>query len=132
MAAPHTHGHAVGLYPVSLTVGTHAPGAPTLSLHLLVYAPAGTITGSGEITQAIAPPDSKIPVTKIHGKLVHVGGRMLVHLEGTGIHTFPPPAIGTAEGPVDIHMSLDDKWEGHATYMYFGHDVKDVPVKPTH
>jgi Domain of unknown function (DUF1842) len=102
-----------------------------LSLHLLVYAPAGTITGSGEITQAILH-DSTIPVTKLHGKLAHVAGRIQVHLEGTEIHTFPPPAIGTAEGPVDIHMSVDDKWEGHASYTYFGHDVKDVPVKPMH
>jgi hypothetical protein len=121
----------VGLYPVSLTIGTHAPGAPTLALNLLVFAPAGTITGSGEITQAL-PKASAIPVTKITGKLVHIHGRIQVHLEGTGIYTFPPPAIGTAEGPVDIHMSLDDKWDGHATYSYFGHDVQDVPVKPTH
>jgi hypothetical protein len=112
-------------------VRTHAPGAPTLTLHLLVYAPAGTITGSGEITQALAH-GSAIPVTKITGKLAHIQGKLNVHLEGTGIHTFPPPAIGTAEGPVEIHLLVDDKWVGHGSYKYFGHDVNDVPVKVSH
>lgn len=130
MATPHSP--IVGLYPVSLTVGTHAPGAPTLSLHLLVYSPAGTINGAGEITQAILGPDSRIPVSKIHGKLVHVGPHIVANLEGTGSHTFPPPAIGTAEGPVEIHLVVNDKWEGHGSYTYFGHDVNDVPVEPTH
>jgi Domain of unknown function (DUF1842) len=129
--AATTTGPIVGLYPVSLTIGTHAPGAPTLALNLLVYAPAGTITGSGEITQALQHA-SAIPVTKITGKLAHVQGKMQVHLEGTGSYTFPPPAIGTAEGPVEIHMLVDDQWAGHATYTYFGHDVNDVPVKVTH
>jgi len=95
------HGPVVGLYPVSLTIGTLAPGAPTLSLNLLVYAPAGTITGSGQITQAL-PEASAIPVKGITGKMAHILGKILVHLDGTGIYTFPPPAIGTAEGPVEI------------------------------
>ena len=113
MAPPQTP--IVGRYPVSLTVGTHSPGAQPCPSTCSFTRPPGQLPDRKR---------SKIPVTKIHGKLVHVGPHIVVNLEGTGIHTFPPPAIGTAEGPVEIHLVVYDK--------YFGPGVKDVPVKPTH
>ena len=93
---------------MSLTIGTHRPwrsdpGVSTYSdMHPLEQLP------DQERSTPSPQHASAIPVTKITGKLAHVQGKMQVHLEGTGSYTFPPPAIGTAEGPVEIHMLVDD------------------------
>jgi hypothetical protein len=45
-----------GLFPVSYQIGGNMPGAQRFIVHFLVYTPDKTITGAGEITQAVNPP----------------------------------------------------------------------------
>ena len=46
----------VGLFPVSYRIGTGAPGAQSLALHLLVSTPDTKVNGTAAITQATNPP----------------------------------------------------------------------------
>ncbi|AZD21424.1 MULTISPECIES: DUF1842 domain-containing protein [Pseudomonas] len=46
----------VGLFPLSYRIGNPTPGAPSLTLDLLVYTPEQTVRGTSVVTQATNPP----------------------------------------------------------------------------
>ncbi|AMS13074.1 MULTISPECIES: DUF1842 domain-containing protein [Pseudomonas] len=46
----------LGLFPLSYRIGTSIPGAPSLTLDLLVYTPEQSVRGTSLVTQAVNPP----------------------------------------------------------------------------
>lgn len=124
-----------GLYLVKPLAGNEGmPGAPLLHLELAVYAPTGQITGRGEITQAIAGPESDLRIHGITGQIHSLGlgeARRVVALRGEYEVPFPPPAIGESRKPFSAVLVIgEDDWNGKGSFTYGDHKVDDVPVKP--
>ena len=123
----------VGLYPVTLRVGHgDMPGAPTLTLRLLVNAPNGTVSGSGTVTQALPPPYGQTHIPQITGGIFHGGlgqDQLFVHLTGQYAVSVPPPAIGTYLAHFSAAFAVDRGWNGRGSYEYGGHFVIDCKVE---
>ena len=119
-----------GLFPACLEIGGAKPGAPLFRVSLLVNMPAETVTGSGQITQAVSPPlDIRIElkgnliIATVMGPVVHY----IVDAIGS------PPVIGWSPSPpanVHLKMVLEGDWKkGVADYTYDGGRVKKAPVR---
>jgi len=122
----------VGLYQVALRV-SHGdmPGAPTLTLNLLVNAPTGAVSGNALITQALPPPYGQIAIPQVTGGIYHTGfgkDTLLVHLTGQYVVSFPPPAIGSYLAHFSAALAVDASWSGKGSYEYGGHVVTDCTV----
>lgn len=123
----------IGLYPVSLRV-SHGdmPGAPTLTLNLLVNAPTGAVSGNAMITQALPPPYGQINIPQVTGGTYHTGfgeDTMLVHLTGQYVVSVPPPAIGSYLAHFSAALAVDRAWTGKGSYEYGGHVITDCTVE---
>lgn len=128
-----------GLFHVAYEISAGMPGAATLRLDLVVYTPARSVHGSGEVSQPISPPLDTHSVVRGDYTSLPVGpeGGVFVTLTGYPDVKWPPYG-GT--GPVlmpDLHvrMTLDPTWQsGTASFDYllpdgqWGH-VDNVPVK---
>lgn len=124
--------HPIGYYIVKLrgTFGTVMPGAPTLELSLGVNVANGAVTGTAEISQAIAPPNGNLHFP-VQGHLFNPGiahGLKLLVLEGQYVVSFPPPAIGSYLAHFNGAFILDDHWAGEGSYSYGNHRVGPVHV----
>lgn len=129
----------VGLFPVSYEIGTGKPGAPRLSLHLLVYTPGKTVTGAGLLTQAINPPLEE--AVSVHGDFTYMtvmpkNTHILVTATGVPLVKWPPHGgIGPVLQPVlHLRMVLENDWKsGTANFSYFAnghwHEVEGATVK---
>lgn len=123
----------VGLFPVSLDVGTHKPGAQQLQLDLLVNTPRRVLTGAATLTQAINPPlDLHVQVAGDYtylGLIPPTDARILLTLQGRKAGQGPTaPIIFKAQ------LVLEPNWQvGVASYSYEvngqWHSVEQVPVK---
>ncbi len=125
MSQPKTD--EIGLYLVKGTAGGGRPGAPTLRFSLTVNAVTGAITGQGVITQALKPPSDKIPIVNIVGHVQSsaVGEyTKLFYLEGHGVESLPPPAIGTLTPPFTAQFAVNDGWNGKGGWT-LGRDAVD-------
>ena len=129
----------VGLFVASYDVTTGVPGAPTLHLRLMVYAPERTVTGYGGITQAVEDPPAW--ATRLDGDFTYLtvmgpGSHILVTLTGYPPVLMPP---GTGAGPAllpncGVRLLLDESWQsGVGSFWYVDgngvrHDVDDARV----
>lgn len=125
----------IGSYLVNGTVGNVGmPGAPIMHFSLIVVPAANTVSGTVEITQAIAPPNGDIIIKNVKGSIRATGyGNVtkVVALEGQYVQSVPPPAIGSYLADFSAHMAIDDNWDGKGGFSYGNHDVENVPVKKT-
>jgi hypothetical protein len=113
------------------SIGTHAPGAPTLQALLTVPPKSSIVSGHGKLTQATNPPLNI--ASNFHG-VVHALGvgpaKQVFAVQGSPI---PPGLIGT---PVitNLFIVLDGIWgnKGTASYSYWigskFEEISDVPV----
>ena len=138
VATPTDTEQLAGLFPVTYQVGTELPGAPVLTLHLLVSTPDERITGFARLTQATNPPldvSSKLDGEFTYMTVMPDATHILVVL--TGWPVLIPP--GGGPGPVvqpdlQVRMVLASDWSsGTTTYRYADSDgqwtsVSDVPV----
>ena len=123
----------IGLYQVSLRVGHgDMPGAPLLTLNLLVNAPTGAVSGNAMITQALPPPNGMTHIPHVTGQILHTGlgqDTRLVHLVGQYVVSVPPPAIGSYLAHFSAALAVDAAWVGRGSYEYNGHVVSDCTVE---
>jgi len=122
----------VGLYEVCVEVGNGMAGAPVLHLDLLVSAPNGTVTGHGNITQAVTPPGGNYPVVNLRGIIHHTGfgtDHLLVALTGEYLYNLPPPAIGTVQHPFAAALNVGKDWNGSGGFTFGGHWISNCKVK---
>lgn len=123
----------VGAYLVNGTAGNVGlPGAPIMHFSLVVVPGANSVSGTVEITQAIAPPNGDIVIKNVTGTIRSTGyGQVtqVVALEGEYIVSFPPPAIGSYLAKFSAHMAIDNNWTGKGGFTYGTNDVENVPVK---
>jgi hypothetical protein len=121
-----------GAYLVTGTVGNVGmPGAPIMHFSLVVVPGANTVSGTVEITQALASPNGVIVVKNVTGQIRPTGFgsvTQVVALEGEYIQSFPPPAIGSYLAKFTAHMAIDNSWKGTGGFTYENHDVNNVPV----
>jgi hypothetical protein len=114
-----------GLYQVDLTLNDGLQGAPTLALNLLVNAATGAVTGSGRISQALAPPFGNLAIPSISGQLEATGlprAEKLLRVIGRyGIPFGPPPMIGHIEALMTMACAVDLQWNGKGSFSYGPH-----------
>jgi hypothetical protein len=119
---------------ITLTAGNQGmPGAPILTMALLIDGADGTVQGKGEISQAVAPPYGELPVSNITGQIRAMGfgpATMSLALKGTIFTPLKPPAIGTVEIPFSAFFVTDNDWMGRGYFNYPPNDVTDVPIAP--
>lgn len=119
---------------ITLTAGSQGlPGAPILTMALMIDGVDGTVQGKGEIIQALAPPYGELPVSNITGQIRAMGfghATMSLALKGTIITSLKPPAIGTVEIPFSAFFVTDNDWVGRGYFNYPPNDVTDVPIVP--
>jgi len=119
---------------ITLTAGNQGmPGAPILTMALLIDGADGTVQGKGEITQAVAPPYGELRVSNITGQVRSMGfgpATQALALNGTIFTTLKPPAIGTMEIPFSAFFVTDNDWVGNGYFNYPPNDVTDVPIAP--
>ena len=123
----------IGAYLVTGTVGNVGmPGAPIMHFSLVVVPGAHTVSGTVEITQALASPNGVIVVKNVTGQIRPTGFgtvTQVVSLEGEYVQSFPPPAIGSYLAKFTANMAIDNNWNGTGGFTYENHDVNNVPVK---
>ncbi len=130
------------LFISSYSIGTGAPGAPTLKAELSVNTVHETVTGIGTLTQAVNPPEELRSYLQGDYSYMTVMGqptRIQVRLTGTPSSKKSPSkdAFQTEEN-IEVVMVLDEGWKsGTANYKYRDargavKEVKDVPVKQLH
>jgi hypothetical protein len=115
------------------TIGTPQPGAKLLQAILTVPPNSSTVTGHGNLTQAINPPPD---ANTAFSGVVHVVGlppgqpKQIYALHGVPV----PPAL-LKSYIMHLVIWLDGVWgtKGTATYTYIDtqhhiHEVKDAPV----
>ncbi|MBB6582137.1 DUF1842 domain-containing protein [Ralstonia solanacearum] len=124
--------NAVGLFPVRFVIGTGLPGAPTLTLNLLVDTPRRRVVGNATITQAVSPPlDLHVDVW---GSFTYMAvmppgkTRILVTLQGNS-----GGPTSNAMTTFRLHLVLNADWQaGIASYSYWvdgqWHEVESVPA----
>ncbi len=108
------------------------PGAPVAHFSLVVVPSTNSVSGTVEITQAIAGPESNVVVSNVKGQIRATGyGKVtkVVSLEGEYLVSVPPPAIGSYLSKFTAHMAIDNNWNGQGGFSYGNNDVEDVPVK---
>lgn len=124
----------IGAYLSKGTIGNvGVPGAPILHYSLVVVPGANSVSGTVEITQAIAGPTSSIVFPNVTGSIRKTGyGKVtqIVALEGETVVSVPPPAIGSYLMKLSAHMAIDDSWHGTGGFTYGNHSVENVPVTP--
>ena len=112
----------IGIYPVDLVISDSLIGSPTLYLNLLIDAPTGSITGSGRLTQALAPPWGDLPIASVSGQVEETGfpsAEKLVRITGRyGIPFGPPPLIGHIEATVAMACAVNSEWSGKGSFDY--------------
>ena len=109
-------------------VGT--PGAPIATFSLVVVPSQNSVSGTVVITQAVNGPDSHI-VVQVKGKIYATGfGKYTkaVSLQGQYVQSFPPPAIGSFLADFDAHFAVDNEWNGTGGFLYWRHNIENVPV----
>ncbi|OLF54371.1 DUF1842 domain-containing protein [Pseudomonas chlororaphis] len=124
---------AVGLFPLSYRIGNPIPGAPSLTLDLLVYTPEQSVRGTSLITQAVNPPLELS--SDVWGQYTYL--------------TVMPPSLskilitaqGNQGGPgsnsiitFKIQLVVDNDWKnGIANYQYYDGQrwvsVENVPAQ---
>nr|WKF60217.1 hypothetical protein HUO10_004738 [Paraburkholderia busanensis] len=123
----------IGLFPARYVVGTGQPGAPTLTLGLLVDTPRRTVVGGATITQAVNPPLDFHADT--WGTFTYLAlmppseTRILVALQG---NTGGPESNSVTT--FRLHLVLNNDWQaGVANYSYLNngswHEVGNVPAR---
>ncbi len=120
----------VGYYLVNLDVSTGLIGAPTLHLKLGVNAVTGVVQGTGEITQAIAPPNGVIHIPHITGVIHHTGfgkDTLLVSLQGEYLHSNPPSLV-VYTVKVTAALAVDASWNGTGVFTNGSHVYNDCTV----
>ena len=125
----------IGYYIVNLEVSTGLIGAPTLHLQLGVNAVTGIVQGTGEITQAVAPPHGSIRIPQISGVIHHTGfgkDTLLVSLRGEYTYSNPPSNV-VYSVPVTAALAVDASWNGtgvftNGSHVYNDCKVTEVPV----
>lgn len=119
---------------ITLTAGNQGlPGAPILTMALLIDGADGTVQGKGEISQAVAPSYGELRVSNITGQVRSMGfgpATQALALKGTIFTTLKPPAIGTMEIPFSAFFVTDNDWVGNGYFNYPPNDVTDVPIVP--
>jgi hypothetical protein len=113
-------------------VGT--PGAPIFHFVLDSLIGAGSdatlswsISGKGEITQAITPPDGQLVIQDLQGKAYSLGPSIFVALTGSYIL----PSSG-ATLPFEAIIHFTSNWNsGSGSFSYGGHRIYGVPVHAT-
>jgi hypothetical protein len=122
-----------GAYLVNGTVGnTSLPGAPIMHFSLVVVPSANSVSGTVEITQALAPPYGNIVIRNVTGVIRATGFGTTTHvvaLEGQYFQSLTPPAIGTITESFSAHMAIDNNWNGTGGFSYGNNNVENVPVK---
>ncbi len=122
----------IGTYLTKGTIGNVGmPGAPIAHFSLLVTPSTNTVSGTVEITQAIAGSGSSIVVKNVTGAIRATGyGTVtkVVSLEGEYLVSVPAPAIGTYLAKFTAHMAIDNEWNGKGGFTYGDQDIEDVPV----
>jgi hypothetical protein len=127
-AAKSAMGQGAGLFIGSWEIGTMLPGAPLLTIHLALAAPSGTVTGLGQITQAINPPldiTSRLDGDYTYLTVMPDASHILVTVTGYPVLNMPPGGgIGPVVAPnLNLRMVLDSDWQrGTATFSYLGPD----------
>jgi hypothetical protein len=112
----------IGLFPVDLKISSGLAGAPTLYLNLLVDAPTGAISGTGRITQALAPQWSDLPIPSVSGQM-EIGGMptatRLLRVTGDYGIPFGPAQPGQVDAQIMMACSLDfETWNGFGSFDY--------------
>ncbi|MFJ2279990.1 DUF1842 domain-containing protein [Pseudomonas sp. NPDC087803] len=122
----------VGLFPVSYRIGTGAPGAQSLALHLLVSTPNTKVNGTAAITQATNPP------LDVHSDVW--GEYTYLTVMSPGVSKILVTAQGNHGGPgansivnFKVKLVVGTDWrEGVANYSYFDgqrwHEVNNAPA----
>lgn len=130
----------MGLFLVSYEIGGDKPGAPLFKVNFSVYTPEETVSGIGQITQAINPP---LDIgTRLHGQYTYMcvmpkNCHILITATGYPITKWPH---GGGIGPVilpnaELRMVVTEDWKsGTANYKYCDsngewHEITDAPVK---
>jgi len=113
----------IGLFPVDLKISNGLRGAPTLYLNLLVDAPTGAISGTGRITQALAPPWGDLPIPSVSGQMEINGTsktERLLRVTGRyGIPFGPPPMLGHVEAQIMMACAVNfETWDGYGGFDY--------------
>ncbi|NYH14975.1 DUF1842 domain-containing protein [Paraburkholderia bryophila] len=123
----------IGLFPARYVVGTGLPGAPTLTLGLLVDTPRRSVVGGASITQAVNPPLDFHADT--WGTFTYMAlmppseTRILVVLQG---NTGGPESNSITT--FRLHLVLDSDWQhGVANYSYLNDgrwvEISNVPAR---
>ncbi|MBI2510441.1 MAG: DUF1842 domain-containing protein [Opitutae bacterium] len=124
----------IGAYLARGTVGNvGTPGAPIMHYSLVVVPSTGSVSGTVEITQAIAPPQNRVVIPNVHGVIRKTGlgpVTQIVALQGQYVYSVPPPAIGSFLADFSAHLAIDNAWNGRGGFSYFNHNVENVPVTP--
>ena len=130
----------MGLFVACYKIGGNRLGAPLFDLHLCVNAPAGTVTGSGRITQAVSPPlDLTANMSGDFSYMTVMPRNVHILVVATGYPAAPLLHAGGA-GPafpanVNLRMVLSEDWKvGVANFKYIDskgawHEVENAPVK---
>jgi len=110
------------------------PGAPILNLSLIynVDHEDGQLSGLAVISQAIAPPNGRIVINNVSGPVHGLGfGKetRVFSLTGEYWQSLQPPAIGQVQEKFTATFTTDNNWQGHGTFAYGGHVVRNVPIK---
>ena len=122
-----------GAYLVNGTVGNvGTPGAPIMHFSLVVVQSLNTVSGSVEITQAVAPPNGLTTIKQVTGVIRATGFGKVTHvvvLDGAYNVDFPPPATGFVTQKFSAHLAIDNEWNGSGGFIYGHSDIENVPVK---
>lgn len=122
----------IGAYLVNGTMGNVGmPGAPIMHFSLVVVPSTNSVSGTVEITQAIAT-GGDIIVRNVTGTIRATGFgsvTQVVALQGQYVQSVPPPAIGSYLAEFSAHMALDNNWNGRGGFTYGNHNVENVEVK---
>jgi hypothetical protein len=131
--APNTTSALAGAYLVNGVMGNlNMPGAPIMHFSLVVVPSANSVSGTVEITQALAPPYGHIVIHNVKGVIRKTGlGHVtnIIALEGEYVQSVPPPAIGSFLQKFNAHMAVDNNFSGFGGFTYGSHNVENVPVK---
>ena len=113
-------------------VGT--PGAPIFHFTLNSLIGSGSdqtlswpISGTGEITQAIAPPDSDLVIPNLSGLCYSLGPSIIAVLTGSYIQ---PSSGASLHFEAILHFTTN--WHsGHGSFAYGGGKILHAPVNAT-
>lgn len=123
----------IGAYLVNGTVGNlNLPGAPIMHFSLVVVPSANSVSGTVEITQALAPPYGKIVIRNVTGVIRSTGFgsvTQVVALQGVYYQSLTPPAIGEIQEKFSAHMAINNSWDGSGGFSYGNNNVENVPVE---